>query len=261
MKEAIKASLDALLYLVVLLLLQVFASIIIPFLGLSSAVSIILANAISSIIAIGLFVQFRWVRLSKDYVRRRPYRLLTWVGVLSAALILPSQYVDGFIEVDMPDDMAEMLKMVLNHPMGYLTVGIIAPIVEEVVFRGAILRRLLDIDGHPWVAIIGSALIFGAIHGNMAQFYHAFFTGLLLGWIYLRTGSILPGIIIHWVNNSIVYGLYILFPDKADATVIELFDGNTILLYSSLAVSIVMIVVSLWKTISLVNNNKDVISR
>ncbi len=252
MKEAIKASLDALLYLVVFLLLQVFASIIMPFLGLSSAASLILANVISSIIAIGLFAQFRWVRFSKDYIRRRPYKLLTWVGVLSAALILPSQYLEGFIEADMPEDMVEIFKMIMSHPMGYLAVGIIAPIAEEVVFRGAILRRLLDIGGHPWVAIIGSALIFGAIHGNMAQFYHAFFMGLLLGWIYLRTGSILPGIIIHWVNNSIAYGLCVLFPDKADATVVELFDGNTALLYSSLAVSIVMIVVSMWKTISLV---------
>ncbi len=252
MKEAIKASLDALLYLVVFLLLQVFASIIMPFTGLDSAVSIILANVISSIIAIALFVQFGWVRLSKGFVHRRPYRLLVWVGVLSAALILPSQYLEGFINTDMPDNLVEMFKMIMSHPLGYLTVGIIAPVAEEVVFRGAILRRLLDIGGHPWVAIAGSALIFGAIHGNMAQFYHAFFMGLLLGWIYLRTGSILPGIIIHWVNNSIAYALCVAFPEKADATVIELFDGNTILLYSSLAVSIVLIVISLWKTIRLV---------
>lgn len=42
---------------------------------------------------------------------------------------------------------------------------------------------------------------------------HAFLIGLLLGWLYYRTDSIVPGIVYHWVNNSIAYVVYNLYPD------------------------------------------------
>ena len=42
---------------------------------------------------------------------------------------------------------------------------------------------------------------------------HAFLVGLLLGWMYSRTGSILPGVAYHWANNSIAYVVYNVYPD------------------------------------------------
>lgn len=43
---------------------------------------------------------------------------------------------------------------------------------------------------------------FGVVHGNWVQAPFAFVTGLALGWMYYRTGSLLPGILMHFVNNS-----------------------------------------------------------
>jgi membrane protease YdiL (CAAX protease family) len=60
----------------------------------------------------------------------------------------------------------------------------------------------------------------------MAQFFHAALLGLLLGWMYWRTGSIVPGVVLHWVNNSVAYIITRLWPDMADASLIDIFKGN-----------------------------------
>ena len=54
---------------------------------------------------------------------------------------------------------------------------------------------------------------------------HACLVGLLLGWMYWRTGSIIPGIVYHWVNNSVAYVAANLLPGKSDSLT-EIFGGN-----------------------------------
>ena len=98
----------------------------------------------------------------------------------------------------------------------------LAPLCEELVFRGAVLRALLRWTPRHWVAIAISALFFALIHVNPAQMPHAFLAGLLLGWLYYRTDSVVPGIVLHWVNNSIAYVVYNLYPDP-DMQLIDLF--------------------------------------
>ena len=122
-----------------------------------------------------------------------------------------------------------MLTRMMHHPLGYVAIGIFAPLAEEIVFRGDILRRLLAVGSpaNPWIAITISALLFGLIHLNFAQGVHAFLMGLLLGWLYVRTRSIIPGIAFHWVNNSVVYLLAHLMPGYENASLRELANGST----------------------------------
>jgi membrane protease YdiL (CAAX protease family) len=54
---------------------------------------------------------------------------------------------------------------------------------------------------------------------------HAFVIGLLLGWLYYRTDSIVPGIVYHWINNSIAYIGYNLYPDPS-LKLIDLFGSQ-----------------------------------
>lgn len=85
---------------------------------------------------------------------------------------------------------------------GVLSIAIIAPICEELLFRGAIMKALMRSGRTPKSAIIISAVIFGVIHINPAQIPFAFLIGLVFGWLYYRTNSLLPVIIGHIVNNS-----------------------------------------------------------
>ena len=82
-----------------------------------------------------------------------------------------------------------------------LTVAIAAPIVEEALFRG-LLQGVLERRLRPWVAIVGAALPFAAMHGPQAAIFF-FFWSIPLGWIAYRIGSIRPGIVVHAVNNLV----------------------------------------------------------
>ena len=79
---------------------------------------------------------------------------------------------------------------------------IVAPITEELLFRGLILRGLLRRYG-PGTATLITALLFGAVHLNPWQFVSATLLGLAFGWFYLRTGSIGLCIIAHAMANGL----------------------------------------------------------
>jgi uncharacterized protein len=86
-----------------------------------------------------------------------------------------------------------------------LAVIVIPPIVEEMLFRGVVLQSLKRFgDGF---AIVVSALFFGLYHGNLIQIVFAFLSGLALGFVVVRTGSLLPSILIHCINNGVSFAV------------------------------------------------------
>ncbi len=95
----------------------------------------------------------------------------------------------------------------------FLLIGIIGPVMEELLFRGIILDGLLK-RYDPWSAIMISALFFGLIHLNLIQFIFGFVFGLLLGWVYWKSRSLVPAIIIHALNNSLSFLLGFRFGEE-----------------------------------------------
>ncbi len=235
------------LFLVMFMLLQALCAVALTPFHLSVATALIFTSAISSLVTIALFVRLGWTHMGLSYVHSRPTQLLLLTALLALALILPLQYLEEGIDVNLPERFAIMFRTIIGHPWGYVIIGILAPITEEVVFRGAILRRLLTMGCHMWVAIAVSAILFGAVHGNLAQFTHAFLLGLLLGWLYVRTSSIIPCLVIHWVNNSVAFLLIRLFPSHAEDNMLELFSGNSFLLFVGVILSVVVALWALWK--------------
>ncbi len=82
----------------------------------------------------------------------------------------------------------------------FVIVGLLGPIMEELLFRGLILRRLLPY-GRTF-AIVTSALMFGLFHGNFFQMGYAFTIGLGLGYITVRTGSMVHAVVMHVCFNT-----------------------------------------------------------
>jgi membrane protease YdiL (CAAX protease family) len=82
-------------------------------------------------------------------------------------------------------------------------VCILAPVLEEMLFRGIILRSFLQ-QYSKWAAIVGSATLFGVAHMNLYQYVTALIIGLVLGWLYERTRSLLPCIALHAAYNTSV---------------------------------------------------------
>lgn len=84
---------------------------------------------------------------------------------------------------------------------GFLIV-IVAPITEELLFRGIILRGLLS-RHRPATAAALSAILFAVVHLNPWQFITTFVLGLMFAWFYLRTGSVTVCILAHAIHNSL----------------------------------------------------------
>ena len=83
----------------------------------------------------------------------------------------------------------------------YLYICLIGPIMEELIFRGVILEGLRKY-GNTF-AVIMSALLFGLMHQRFAQCLPAVVIGVVFAVYVVRTGSLLPGIFVHIVNNTL----------------------------------------------------------
>jgi hypothetical protein len=80
---------------------------------------------------------------------------------------------------------------------------------------------------------------------NPAQMPHAFLIGLLLGWMYYRTDSIVPGVVYHWVNNTIAYVLMAFYPDP-DLKTTDFF-GNQQTVLMAVAFSLCILIPSIYQ--------------
>ena len=185
-----------------------------------------------SLATILLFMKMGWAKWSRSYIRSHPWDVLAWSVVASLGAIVPSLFLQGFIPEwsgwlkELSDDTNAQLEGLMSVPGGYMVIALLPPVVEEMVFRGAVLKSLLRWKpGHSWAMIALSALFFALIHMNPAQMPHAFLIGLLLGWMYWRTGSILPGVAYHWANNTVAYVLYHFYPDP-NLKIIDIFGSQ-----------------------------------
>lgn len=168
----------------------------------------------SLLIAIFLMTLYLWMT---GYISREKsawsavspaYLLLTVILTLSAIWLLDLL----MSHVKLPDIMADSFDIMQSGSLGIFGIAIAGPILEELLFRGAITKVLLQ-KYSPVKAIIISALIFGIFHLNPAQILAAFLIGLLLAWVYYKTGSLIPCILIHIINNSLSVYLGANYPD------------------------------------------------
>jgi len=101
----------------------------------------------------------------------------------------------------------EMFNKIFEGDFGwwgaFMKVAIVAPIVEELIFRGVILQGFRRNYSSTYSVFI-SALLFALFHLNPWQFPATFVLGLLLGWLMVRTNNIMLSIFGHFANNFLV---------------------------------------------------------
>ena len=117
--------------------------------------------------------------------------------------------------IPMPDWIKSLFEDVfVNSPLWdmILATCILAPLLEEFICRGMMLRGMLRSKG-PVKAICWSAFLFAFMHLNPWQSIPAFLIGLYLGWIYWRTHCLWATIFLHCLNNSISTVISRVYPD------------------------------------------------
>lgn len=89
--------------------------------------------------------------------------------------------------------------------LAFFIIAFMAPVIEEMIFRGVVLRRL-STGLSPITALSTSALLFGVLHGQLIWILYAVVLGLVLGLMYLIYDSIYPSILLH-ISFNLVSGI------------------------------------------------------
>lgn len=146
-------------------------------------------------------VRFRYIRLRDTFRPVHPVRLLVSIGCIFGGM-LATNSLNTLIKLP---NWLENDFIGLSHSVtGVLAISLLAPLLEELLFRGAIIRAFNKGSGYSMKrSIFLSALFFGLIHLNPAQVPFAFFMGLIFGWVCWKTGSLVPAILGHVFNNSL----------------------------------------------------------
>ena len=228
----------AILYTILFLTIQIAVGAVVVLLwklitheDVTNNVPCMIASSVAGdIVAVIVFLRLKWIEVSPNWIRTRPWAVLFWCAMASIGLLVPSQWLQEAMP-ELPNWAEDMFVGLAANPWGYVVVGLGAPLVEEMVMRGIVLRELLKWNENHWVGITISAVLFALIHANPAQMPHAFLAGLLLGWLYYRTGSILPGVMVHWVNNSVAFAIaHIMMAidpaSKGDLTLLQMFGSD-----------------------------------
>lgn len=128
------------------------------------------------------------------------------------------------LEMNMEDSALDFpTDSVLEIVLYILAVCVAAPIFEELIFRGVLLKFLCRYG--TTFAILVTSLYFGLFHGNLAQTPATFLLALVMGYSAVKTGSLVCPILIHFINNSVatvMSALYAFFPDAAWVSVIDI---------------------------------------
>lgn len=84
----------------------------------------------------------------------------------------------------------------------WLVIGITPAICEELFFRGLVFSGLRRLG--VWPAVLGSALLFALAHASIYRLLPVFILGLVLGVLRWRSGSVVPGMVMHAINNGLI---------------------------------------------------------
>lgn len=159
---------------------------------------------------IALVIKFRRKRAIVEYLALRPQPigvLIRWLGL--AALLLLASYISGvvFNRPDVPEWMATAFATVDYKYLFLFGLAVCGPVLEEVLFRGYILRASLESKLHPSAAILLVSALWALTHlqYDLYDMFWIFVLGILLAYSRVRTESLYPAITIHCAWNFVAY--------------------------------------------------------
>lgn len=248
--------------------IQMFATALVKVgLGLTgisntTASDTIISSIIANAAIIIIFAATKWHAFSLDFLKKRPWATLYWTFLAALGMLIPSSFLEDLLPDSLTQDVLEdVMPAILSNVWGALTICILAPVAEEMVFRGAIQKSLIHYYAdskknnrflsnptrRAWLPLIITSMLFAAIHGNPAQMPHAFLIGLLLSWLAYRSGSIIPGIMIHVINNSMAFVLYQIYPNSYNMKIIEFFGNSEVRLSLAIALSLALFIPAIYQ--------------
>lgn len=172
-----------------------------------------LVGSLIAILVIIPYVKTTWKEVSSHIWTPTSIAIIL-LSVLMYVFMLPfAEFLTSFIPTtgikwleDFYQEIMYAFEKMLHYKLaGFITVCILAPIFEEILFRGILLRGLLQYGVSPIIAIALSSFLFGFAHLNPWQFLGAGFLGAIFGFVYYRTKSLWLVMFLHALNNIVSF--------------------------------------------------------
>lgn len=182
----------------------------------NNLVATLVFNVLGALIGIGLLVwklrryQEGWNSLGWRKVNI--WRALLAVGILlvafiaaaSLAISLADWLIPGFDANQAQTTEFASANTQTQKTLAFIALVLIPPVLEETIFRGFMLAAFAKSFGYVWGAIL-SSVIFALAHGQANVGVYTFVLGLVLCAMYIKFRSIIPGIMLHMVNNGLAF--------------------------------------------------------
>ena len=178
---------------------------------------------ISYVLAMSLMLAGLW--LYDRFVAHGKERIMVCLSGFNPATLLWGLVLIVVLSIVLAPLMRLLPEVRTNVPTGLISmlcVVVVAPIFEEVLFRGKIFS-VFSATLSPLLSALASALLFGVMHGNVAVALEAFLVGIVLSYIYILKGSIFAPILLHIMNNIVAY---VMMTFKYQEHTIEDFIGD-----------------------------------
>lgn len=153
---------------------------------------------------------------SSNFGRLGGWKLAVVASIATIAAAFIAEPINTLLP-EMPEFLKQALEQLTEGPLwvAFLSVSVFAPLFEEWLCRGLVLRGLLR-KFNSASAIMVSAAFFAILHMNPWQAIPAFLLGLLFGYVYYKTGSLKLTMLMHCVNNTLAL-ITSRIPSLADA--------------------------------------------
>jgi len=168
-------------------------------------------------IAIGLLILLLWKKPAffryEIFAKGKPMKAGAFFGILcvfmggqflSQMMISATELILNFFDLTIINGL-EALSVDPDNFSMFLYAGILAPVAEEILFRGLVLRSLMPFGKR--FAIFCSAFTFGLFHGNLVQAPFAFLVGLVLGYVAVEY-NVCWAMLLHMINNLVVADIF-----------------------------------------------------
>ena len=190
------------------------------------------------------FQRDRRRRLQAGCVELLPDRAPLWMAVVTVFGAITAYAGNGMILLsglyEISDSYEEVAEVFYQGKLGLelICLGVLAPIVEELIFRGLMYRPLTEMMNKK-LAVILAAFLFGAYHGNLLQMIYGFCLGLLMIYAYERFQTILAPILFHIGAN--VLGVIL-----SETTALSFLYRTAGAMYVSVIIFSLLIIVMVW---------------
>lgn len=183
-----------------------------PYLGLdnSSYMYLYMAVYALSLLLPALVVSFCYRKRFFPFTPAKPvpfgvafFGILAAIGLCMLSNIINSIVLTFFAEMgwNIPEAPQTMVETPTSLALNLFTMAVLPALLEEMIYRGYILRVLRPYGN--LFAVMISSLLFSLMHGNLRQIPFAFMVGLLLGLLYVTTNNVWLPIAVHFANNAI----------------------------------------------------------